>query len=107
MYLMLDILLMYFCVNQFVKYSNRSLRNNIVNTLLSVALFTPSIFLKDYQDIGLQSFGFGLLGVIILCVGEGDALMVGAMAGILLGIHTEFVCVLGILGITLVRWDPT
>jgi hypothetical protein len=106
LYMMFDILLMYFCVNQFVKYSNRSLRNSVVNTLLSIALFTPSVFLKDYLDLGLQSFGSGLLGVIILCVGEGDALMVGAMSGILLGIHTEYICVLGVITITMMRWNP-
>lgn len=106
-YLGLDILMMFFCVNQFVKYSNRSLRLDIVYTLLSIIVFTPAIYLKDYQDIELHSFGYGLLGVIILCIGEGDGLMVGTLCGILLCIHTEFICVIGVLAIMLLRWQSS
>jgi membrane protease YdiL (CAAX protease family) len=106
LYMMIDVIMIYFCVNQFVKYSNKSLRLDIVYTLLSIVVFTPTIFLKDYQDLELQSFGFGLLGVIILCIGEGDGIMVGVLCGLLLSIHTEFICILGVLVVMLLRWHP-
>lgn len=88
--LSVDAVLLLFCVNMLVKYSYKNIRRDICYSYVALVVLCPTLFMKDYLHLELNSLGYNLIAFILLIIDTGDTVLVPMISAILMNTHLSY-----------------
>ena len=90
----LDILMLYFCVSMLITYSYRNIKREICYSYIALVVLCPTLFVKDYTHLELNSLGYCLLSFVLLVIESGDTLLVTMLSCVLINCHLSYIWML-------------